>query len=64
MYEVDRGQAKSTLTVLFTFSASGTITAPMIIYPYKRLPSEISVCAKVMGNWHFIEWVDEIQALL
>jgi hypothetical protein len=49
VYEVDRGQAKSTLTVLFTFSASGTITAPMIIYPYKRLPSEISM--SVPKSW-------------
>jgi hypothetical protein len=49
VYEVDRRQTKSTLTVLFTFSASGTITAPMIIYPYKRLPSEISM--SVPKSW-------------
>jgi hypothetical protein len=55
VYEVDRGQAKSTLTVLFTFAASGTITAPMIIYPYKRLPSEISM--SVPKSWGIgISW--------
>lgn len=49
VYEVDVGQAKTNLTVLFTFSASGTTTPPMIIYPYKRLPSEIA--ASVPAGW-------------
>jgi hypothetical protein len=50
VYEVDRGQAKFTLTVLFTFAASDTITAPMIIYPYKPYkPSEISM--SVPKSW-------------
>lgn len=26
---------------MFTFSAAGDITPPMVIYPYKRLPSDI-----------------------
>ncbi|KAI4466761.1 hypothetical protein MML48_2g00008229 [Holotrichia oblita] len=42
VYEIDVGQAKSTLTVMFTFSATGEVTAPMIIYPNKRRTLEIS----------------------
>lgn len=41
VYEIDGAQAKTSLTVLFCFSASGVTTAPLIIYPYKRLPKEI-----------------------
>nr|CAI5854571.1 unnamed protein product [Callosobruchus analis] len=41
IYEVDVGQAKASITVLFTFAAAGNITPPMIVYPYKRLPSDI-----------------------
>lgn len=42
VYEVDGGKAKSALTVMFTFNARGNSTPPQIIYPYKRLPREIS----------------------
>ncbi|KAI4471649.1 nucleic acid-binding protein [Holotrichia oblita] len=42
VYDVDRGTAKSSLTVMFTFSASGTITLPMVVIPYKRLPAVIA----------------------
>lgn len=41
VYEIDCGQAKSNITVMFSFSASGITTSPLIIYPYKRLPAEI-----------------------
>lgn len=41
VYEVDRGVAKQNLTVMFSFSADGKVTPPLIIYPYKRLPAEI-----------------------
>lgn len=41
VYEVDLGDAKQNLTVMFTFSASGTVTPPMIIYPNKRLPQSV-----------------------
>lgn len=37
MYEVDHAQAKSCVTVMFTFSADGVTTPPMIIYPLKRM---------------------------
>lgn len=42
VYEVDLGNAKSNLTVMFTFGASGVTTPPMVIYPYKRLPPQIT----------------------
>lgn len=42
VYEVDCGLAKSTLTVMFTFSADGGIVPPMVVYPYIRLPREIA----------------------
>lgn len=41
VYEVDCGVAKSALTVMFTFSASGLTVPPLIIYPYIRVPKEI-----------------------
>lgn len=41
VYEVDGGAAKSALTVMFSFSASGSCVPPMIIYPYVRIPDEI-----------------------
>ncbi|KAJ8970937.1 hypothetical protein NQ317_016746 [Molorchus minor] len=42
VYEVDQGNAKSNLMVMFTFGVSGMTTPPMVIYPYKRLPPQIS----------------------
>lgn len=48
-YEVDQGVAKSNLTVMFTFSASGSMTPPMIIYPYKRIPANI--VTSVPNHW-------------
>lgn len=41
IYEVAPGAEKSTLTFLGTFSASGEMPTPMIIYPYQRLPKDI-----------------------
>ena len=41
VYDIDQGQAKENLTVMFSFAANGDIIPPMIIYPYKRMPSEI-----------------------
>ncbi|KAI4466076.1 hypothetical protein MML48_3g00016412 [Holotrichia oblita] len=38
VYEVDQGTAKSSITVMFTFGANGSITPLMITYPYKRKP--------------------------
>ncbi|XP_018018849.1 MFS-type transporter clz9-like [Hyalella azteca] len=42
VYEVASGPEKSNLTFLGTFSAQGDIVAPMIIYPYARLPKNIA----------------------
>lgn len=41
VYEVERGASKANLTVMFSFSASGLIVPPMIIYPCVRLREEI-----------------------
>jgi hypothetical protein len=49
VYEVDHASAKSALTVLFTFSANGDTTPPMIIFPNKRLPKDITL--NVPGDW-------------
>lgn len=51
IYEVDRGLAKSNLTVMFSFSASGIMTPPMIIYPYKRVREEIR--STVPDTWGY-----------
>lgn len=43
IYEIDQGLAKTSLTVMFTFGADGSITPPMIIYPYKKnVPKDIA----------------------
>lgn len=49
VYEVDQGQAKSNLTVLFTFKANGEQTPPLIIYHNKRLPKDIT--AGISDDW-------------
>lgn len=49
VYEIEQGPSKATITVMFTFGADGTLTTPMIIYPYKRLPAEIA--ASVPEGW-------------
>ena len=41
VYELTPGPDKSTLTFLGTFSASGEIICPAIIYPYQRIPRNI-----------------------
>lgn len=51
VYEINYGNNKLNLTVLFTFSASGTTTPPTLVYSYKRLPSSI---ARIVSNdWGF-----------
>lgn len=41
VYEIDTGPAKASITVLFSFSASGLTAPPLIVYPYKRMPKDI-----------------------
>ena len=41
-YEINAGPEKSTLTFLGTFRANGDIITPTIIYPYVRIPRDIT----------------------
>ena len=41
IYELTPGLEKSTLTFVGTFSATGEIVTPAIIYPYVRVPADI-----------------------
>lgn len=49
VYEIDKGNAKLNLTVLFTFGASGIVTPPMVVYPYQRLPAAVG--QSVPNTW-------------
>ena len=40
IYELSPGPEKSNLTFLGTFRADGEIVAPLIVYPYLRIPSD------------------------
>nr|CAH7761453.1 unnamed protein product [Callosobruchus chinensis] len=42
VYSVERSSAKENITVLFTFSADGTICVPMVVYPYQRIPEKVA----------------------
>lgn len=42
VYSTEISKAKESITVLFTFSASGDTCCPFIVYPYQRLPENIS----------------------
>jgi hypothetical protein len=41
-YEIVRGLAKAPVTGLRAFSASGMMCPPMLLYPYRRIPLEIT----------------------
>nr|CAI5857573.1 unnamed protein product [Callosobruchus analis] len=41
-YEIASGPEKECITVLCTFSAAGVSVPPMIVYPYKRIPRDLS----------------------
>jgi hypothetical protein len=43
VYEIEKGPAKENITVLFTFSAAGSVCSPLIIYPYKRIPDRVTM---------------------
>lgn len=49
VYEVEQGPSKTNITVMFTFSAAGVVTPPMVIYAYKRLPPKIA--ESVPAEW-------------
>jgi hypothetical protein len=42
VYEVGRGLVKASIRVVLAFSTSGIMRSPVLIYPYKRIPSEIT----------------------
>nr|XP_022909351.1 uncharacterized protein LOC111420562 [Onthophagus taurus] len=46
VYSVEKGSPKESITVMFSFSASGLTCPPLIIYPYKRIPEKISQTVK------------------
>ncbi|XP_072389495.1 uncharacterized protein [Diabrotica undecimpunctata] len=46
---MDQGTAKANLTAMFAFSAAGSVTPPIIIYPYRRLP--VAVAKSVPDTW-------------
>ncbi|XP_030751032.1 uncharacterized protein LOC115878626 [Sitophilus oryzae] len=48
VYQIEHN-SKFSLTVMFTFSAAGEVTPPMIIFPYKRIPAQVS--NSVPGEW-------------
>lgn len=75
MYEIDRGQVKQNLTVMFSFSASGDVTPPLIIFPNKRISKAVSDnvpdhwgIASTENGWMkseaFIDYIREIFYLL
>lgn len=41
VYEIDKGPAKTNITVLYCLSASGVVVPPLIVYPYTRIPTEV-----------------------
>jgi hypothetical protein len=49
VYEIDRGLSKASITAGFTFSTSGMMCPLMLIYSYKRIPSEIT--QRVPDDW-------------
>jgi len=52
-YEIAHGQEKECITVLCIYSADGTVPPPMVVYPYKRIPT--SLMATFLNNW-MIGW--------
>jgi hypothetical protein len=42
VYEIDKGLSQASITARFAFSISGMMCPPMLIYSYKRIPSEIA----------------------
>lgn len=49
LYIVKSGKEKENITVLITFSASGDICPPLVVFPYMRPPK--ALVENVPGNW-------------
>lgn len=41
VYETDKGRAKESITVMFSFSADAIVIPPMIVFHYKRIPKDV-----------------------
>uniref|UniRef100_A0A2S2NUN9 Jerky-like n=1 Tax=Schizaphis graminum TaxID=13262 RepID=A0A2S2NUN9_SCHGA len=48
-YEIAQGHEKECITVLCIYSADGTVPPPMVVYPYKRIPT--SLMTTFPNNW-------------
>jgi hypothetical protein len=48
-YEIDRGLAKASVTDMLAVSASGMMCPPMLLYPYRKIPHEIT--NRVPDDW-------------
>lgn len=48
-YEIAQGHEKECITVLCIYSADGTVPPPMVVYPYKRIPT--SLISTFPNNW-------------
>ncbi|CAI6353666.1 unnamed protein product [Macrosiphum euphorbiae] len=48
-YEIAQGHEKECVTVLCTYSAKGGVPPPMVLYPYKRIPT--SILATFPEDW-------------
>jgi hypothetical protein len=49
MYELDRGVTRASITDVFAFCASEMMCTHLLIYPFKRIPSEIT--QRVPDDW-------------
>lgn len=49
VYKVDQGPAKKNITVMFTCSAEGKMYPPMVVFPYQKIPCEVT--RSVPANW-------------
>jgi hypothetical protein len=49
VYQIEQAAAKQNITTMFTFTASGRVLPPMLVYPYKRVPAD--VCESVPREW-------------
>jgi hypothetical protein len=49
MYEVGRGLAKGSIRTVLAFPGSGIMRPPMLLYPYKRIPFNITQLLNIGG---------------
>jgi len=49
LYEIASGNEKESITVLCNYSVAGVAVPPMIVFPYKRIPKELSL--SVPAEW-------------